>query len=205
MEVVALAAEFIGVGPREGAKIRAQGIDQETWLRIFAELADGAIRALEDVYDAIGSRLYGLALWRTGSAEDAADVVQDVFVQLAESRHRLRKVRMPERWLMTLTHRRAIDAVRHRRRRETSPLDETPYLAAPDGHDDLLIDADRACRLLDRLPPAQREAIYLRHLEDCTFKTIGRIVGVPTFTAASRYRLGMVRLRRLMGATDEKY
>jgi DNA-directed RNA polymerase specialized sigma24 family protein len=38
----------------------------------------------------------------------------------------------------------------------------------------------------------------MRHFEECTFARIGRITGVPTFTAASRYRLGIGRLRRLL-------
>lgn len=204
MGVTATAA-LIGTGQREGVVIpSSKGLDREQWLMIFGDLADGVVRALEDVYDAIGPRLYGLALWRTGSAEDAADVVQDVFVQLAEYRHRLRAVKKPERWLMTLTHRRAIDCVRRRGRRDADFLDETLFLTAMEMRTELAIDAGRASRCLAQLPPQQREVIFLRHFEDCTFKTIGRIVGIPTFTAASRYRLGMARLRRLMGAPDEK-
>jgi DNA-directed RNA polymerase specialized sigma24 family protein len=52
--------------------------------------------------------------------------------------------------------------------------------------------------MLAGLPLKQRETIYLRHFAGCTFADIGRIVGVPTFTASSRYRLGVHRLRRLM-------
>ena len=54
-------------------------------------------------------------------------------------------------------------------------------------------------RMINQLPPAQREAIYLRHFAGCSFAEIGRATGVPTFTAASRYRLGLQRLRRLVG------
>jgi hypothetical protein len=32
----------------------------------------------------------------------------------------------------------------------------------------------------------------------CTFAEIGEIVGVPKFTAASRYRIGIEKLRKLM-------
>ena len=53
--------------------------------------------------------------------------------------------------------------------------------------------------MLKDLPPPQREALYLRHFAGLTFAQIGRVAGVPTFTAASRYRLGIRRLRRMMG------
>ena len=52
---------------------------------------------------------------------------------------------------------------------------------------------------LRELPAPQREAIYLRHFAGCSFAEIGKATGVPTFTAASRYRLGMRRLRQLTG------
>ena len=52
--------------------------------------------------------------------------------------------------------------------------------------------------MVSTLPPTQRDVIYLRHFADCTFRTIGRITRTSTFTASSRYRLGMAKLRRLM-------
>ena len=60
-------------------------------------------------------------------------------------------------------------------------------------------DAARASRLLLGLPPAQREAVYLRHFAGLSVAEVGDVTGVPTFTAASRYRLGIGRLRKLMG------
>ena len=61
------------------------------------------------------------------------------------------------------------------------------------------MDAERACLLLSQLPAAQRETIFLHFFHELPFSAIGRITGVPTFTAASRYRLGIRRLRRLSG------
>ena len=62
------------------------------------------------------------------------------------------------------------------------------------------MDADRATAALSQLPTAQREAVYLHHFAGLAFREIGRVTGVPTFTAASRYRLGIARLRRALGA-----
>jgi DNA-directed RNA polymerase specialized sigma24 family protein len=53
--------------------------------------------------------------------------------------------------------------------------------------------------LLLELPHPQREAIWLHLFAGCTFAEVARVAGVPTFTAASRFRLGVARLRRLMG------
>jgi RNA polymerase sigma-70 factor (ECF subfamily) len=169
----------------------------DAWRGMFAGIAAGDPAGLEAVYRVAARRIFGLALWRTGSVEDAADVVQEVFVRLAGSRDRLPGVADPRAWLLSLAHHVAVDITRRRTRRRATPLEEVPHLVAPEGEGNP-VDAGRASRLLAQLPAAQRDAIYLRHYEECTFAEIGRITGVPTFTAASRYRLGIARLRRLL-------
>jgi len=167
-----------------------------SWAELFLDLAGGKTRALEEIYEAAAGRIFGLALWRTGSREDACDVVQEVFVRLVEQGERLRKVKNPRAWLFAVAHRVAVDATR--RRRKSEPLESCRFLESASGDTDRELDAGRAGSLLTGLPPAQREAVYLRHFADCTFAEIGRVTGVPTFTAASRYRLGISKLRDLM-------
>ena len=170
---------------------------------IFLALARGNMTALEDLYDAVAAKLYGLALWRTGSEEDAADVVHDVFVRVVDQGSRLANVRNPKAWLLTVTHRAAVDVTRRRNRRQAESLEDCPYLAANAVDGIQRVDAARASQLLAGLPTAQRDAVYLRHFADCTFAEIGEIVGIPKFTAASRYRGGIRKLRRLMEGDHE--
>ena len=89
--------------------------------------------------------------------------------------------------------------MRRRRRHEIDAVDDCTLVCTPAHDPTVAVDADRASILLAGLPEKQREAVYLRHFCDLTFAEIGRVVGAPTFTAASRYRLGISRLRRLMG------
>jgi RNA polymerase sigma-70 factor (ECF subfamily) len=171
---------------------------REAMGKAFSALSAGDPDALEALYDATADRIYGLALWRTGSAEDAGDVVQEVFLRVVEGRSRLGRVKEPYPWLLGLAHHVAIDVARRSKRRATVPLDGVPFLAVAEHDHASSLDAAHASRLLARLPAAQRDAIYLRHFEECTFARIGRITGVPAFTAASRYRLGIGKLRRLL-------
>ena len=170
----------------------------ENWLEIFSALARGRVSALETLYDEAAQTLYGLALWRTGSAEDAADVVQDVFVRVAEQGSRLAKVKNPRAWLLTVTRRAAIDLTRRRKRRRAEPIEDCVYLTVGGSDPERSVDADRASALLAALPAAQRDVVYLRHFAWCSFAEIASIVGIPKFTAASRYRSGIARLRTLM-------
>lgn len=163
---------------------------------VFAELASGSHDALDALYRLCAPRIYGLALWRTGCREDAEGVLQDVFVKLMGMGSRLETVRKPRAFLLTLAHNQAVDRLR-RRRTSAEPSDTLlePVLEAPERR----VDASRLSDLLRHLPPAQREVVYLRHFAELGFAEIGDITGVPTFTAASRYRLALRRLRRRLG------
>jgi len=189
--------------PTEPSSKRGEVIPgEERWLEVFAALAEGWLQALDELYDLASTEVYRLALWRTGSVEDAEDVVQDVFVKVAEQAERMAAVRRPRRWLLTVTHRRAVDLLRSRGRRRTEPLDRVPYLEAAGSDPDLAVKAERVSRLVHRLPAKQREVVLLRLFAGCTYSEIGRITGVPTFTAASRHRLAVARIRRELEIDD---
>jgi RNA polymerase sigma-70 factor (ECF subfamily) len=166
--------------------------------KLFAALAEGDVDALAPLYDLCAAELHGLALWRAGSREDAEDVIQDLFCRLADHRHRLAQVDDPRAYLLAIVHRLAIDRHRARGRRREEPLESVLLVAAPETDPDTAEDARRASRALAQLPAPQREALYLHQMCDLPYAAVGRITGVPTFTAASRCRLGLRALRRLL-------
>jgi RNA polymerase sigma-70 factor (ECF subfamily) len=173
------AAEAAGEGPLAAA------------VRRLAERGGAALGAL---YDLVAADLYGLALWRTGSRDDAADVVQEVFCKLAARPALLAGARAPRAYLLAMTRRAAVDLLR--RRRDHRALDDlVTEPPAATGDPAGAVDASRLSALLRALPAVQREALYLRHWAGLTFAEIGRATGVPTFTAVSRCRLGLARLR----------
>jgi RNA polymerase sigma-70 factor (ECF subfamily) len=164
---------------------------------LFVRLAGGDLEALGPIYDACAAEIFAIAHWRTGSRADAADCVQEVFVKLASSPAVVTGIRHARRYLLTIAHRTAIDRARTRRR--SVALDDEPFLEAATRDPDRALDAARATAVLREIPAAQREAIYLHHFAELSFREVGSVTGVPTFTAASRYRLGMARLRSLLG------
>ena len=156
----------------------------------------GNVAALDEIYGATSAELYGLALWRTGSTADAEDVVQSIFVRLAEGRGRLAEVRDPRAYLLAMAHSAAVDRRRGWWARAVPLQEEARFLEASPHDAERAEDARRASAALAELPAPQREAIFLHHFADLTFAAIGRVTGVPTFTAASRFRSGIKALRR---------
>lgn len=162
----------------------------------FRRLATDRGEALAAIYDLEADRLFALALWITGSREDAADAVHDLFVKLAVRPPRLSEVRRPRSYLLSMVRRGALDRVRRRRHVEAP---EDCLLEASASDPESSVEARSVSRHLHRLPRTQREAVYLRFFAELSFADIGRVTGVSLFTAASRCRLGLAKLRHWMG------
>lgn len=178
---------------------RERDVREDELTGLFVRLAGGDLEALGPIYDSCAAEIFAIAHWRTGSRADAADCVQDVFVKLASSPAIAAGIRHARRYLLTVAHRTAIDRARTRRR--TVALADEPFLEAATLNPDRALDASRATAALRDVPAAQREAIYLHHFAELSFREVASVTGVPTFTAASRYRLGIARLRSLLGET----
>jgi len=188
----------MGVRPSynmEAATLGGAVRDEAELGRLLDALASDDLDALGPLYERLTPSVYRLALWRLGSEDAARDVVQDVFVRLAEKRGKLRNVRRPRAYVLSVAHRCALDAAKRRRvERALDPLVE-PSVPASDGAGD----AAACTRALRALPALHREVVYLKYFEEMTFAQIGLTLGISTFTAASRFRLAIKRLRRLMG------
>ena len=187
------------LNPPEATEVPAAGKeDRDNELReLFAELEPDRLDGLSRIWDLCAGDLFGLAVWRTGSKDDARDVVQEVFVRLARASSRLRRVRRPLAYLLRMAHSASIDVLR--RRRPGQSLTEAERLPLLDAGPERAAEAARLSDRLAQLPDTQREAVYLRHFAGLSFRAIGTVTGVPTFTAASRCRLAIRRLRQLMG------
>jgi DNA-directed RNA polymerase specialized sigma24 family protein len=128
-------------------------------------------------------------------------VIQEVFVRVALQREKLGAVRDPRWWLLSVTDRLALDAVRRAHRQRTEPLENHAEQPVEPCDYHRSIDAHRTWALLARIPAKQCDVIYLHHAGGMSHAEVGRCLKIPTFTAASRYRLGLAALRKLLGET----
>lgn len=168
-------------------------------------LAAGDPEAFAALYDRLAVRLLGAARTMTGSAADAEDVVQDVFVNLARGRARLAAVADLEAYVFTMLG----NAVRRRGRR--AAIDRRAWLVIAEGRQSVVADAAAADRLPDdelaaavaALPEAQREVVALKIDGGLTFAEIAAVTGTSLNTAASRYRYALEKLRASLADREE--
>jgi RNA polymerase sigma factor (sigma-70 family) len=158
-------------------------------------------------------RLLDFIRSRVGIAEDAEDILQDVFYQLAAGDRVVESIENVTSWLFTVARNRIIDWYRKRRPEPISTLnvgsrddEEEPLLlenALFDPGDDP--DAVYFRRLvweeladaLEELPAAQREVFVQHELEGKSFREISDEsgVGVPTLLSRKRYAVAYLRTR----------
>lgn len=167
---------------------------------LIARLVRRDTAALAELYDRMGRRAFGLAYRVLDDGDAAEDVVQDAFIWVWEHADRLdaRRGRV-EPLLLTIVHRRAIDAVRARGRRMARSGAMPDDLADETAHGaDLLSDdvaLDQARRALNQLPGEQRDALQLAYFEGMTQQQIADRLKIPLGTVKSRLRLGLQKLR----------
>jgi RNA polymerase sigma-70 factor (ECF subfamily) len=146
---------------------------------------------LRAVYEEFAGPLYWYALALLERAEEAEDVVHEVFAALLR-RGGGKVIRQPRAYLFKAVRRQAREVWRKRGLDDVSLQEER--LSWIDGapEPDLAIDLDRA---LKTLPAEQREVVALKTVEGLTFREIAKALRIPQNTAASRYRLAIARLR----------
>ena len=165
-------------------------------------------RELEALYDAHADAVHAFVLNLLRDEADAADVLQEVFHELARRPGMFRDVRDPRGFLQRLAHHRAIDAIRRRDARggahDALASESIELFAAAPDPDEALRRREIASAL-GELPPEQRAVVHLKLWEGLTFEKIAELLELPPNTAASRYRYGLDKLRaRLRPLYEER-
>ena len=166
----------------------------------------GVAPAFEIVYERHCAAAFSLAYRIVGTRSGAEDVSQEAFMSLWRSGTRYDRTRGSVRtWVLGIVHHRAIDflrrsAVHGKRRAGDEGLDER--LEAPERTDAEVArrDAARAVRAaIDRLPPDQVKVIELAYFGGFTHAEIAEMLNTPLGTVKGRMRLGLEKLRGVLG------
>lgn len=122
---------------------------------------------------------------------DGDDVAQQAWTQALAAYPSLRSARNLRGWLLTITHRCAMDAHRGRARRPVPVAHEDAVAVAGQGHGsaiapgaDTALPDDGLWALVSALPPRQRSAVVLKYVADLDHPTIATALG--TSAAMSR-------------------
>ncbi|MFH1706392.1 MAG: RNA polymerase sigma factor [Planctomycetota bacterium] len=153
--------------------------------------------ALALIWDGYAADLFALAAAATGSATDAEDVMQELFVTIARKRAAVAQATALGPYLAAMV--RNLAASWHRKQSREKQVREAAWLTtAVDAGPAIGADAALAVEGMASLPDDQREVVALKVYRGMTFEAIGDLLGIPVNTAASRYRYALEKLRDFM-------
>ncbi|BDB40324.1 MULTISPECIES: sigma-70 family RNA polymerase sigma factor [Mycobacterium] len=168
---------------------------------LLRRIADGDNAAFADFYDQTKSRVYGLVtrvLRDTGYSEETT---QEIYLEVWRTAAGFDAARGSAlAWLMTMTHRRAVDRVRSE---QAGTQRESRYGAANvDPAADVVADSAiagderrRVIRCLDALTDAQRQCIEMAYYGGLTYAEVSQRLAANLSTIKSRMRDALRGLR----------
>jgi RNA polymerase sigma-70 factor, ECF subfamily len=188
---------------RLGSVRGAQTTRRDDLDRLLLAAGRGDAEALGHLYDALGPAVFGLARRVIRDPARAEEVTQDVFVSVWRFATRFDPAKGSARtWVMTLTHRRAVDVVRSEeaatRREQTVAAQERPYDSVQEQATDR-VEAQRVRGCLGSLTELQREAVTLAYYGGYTYPEVSSLLQVNLSTVKTRMRDGLIRLRDCLG------
>ncbi len=182
-------------------KPAASGLDPD----LLPRVARGDRGAFGQLYEQSSTLLFSLAFRILGDRDSAADLLQDVYLEVWRKRVSYDAARgTPMAWLVTMTRSRAIDRLRSRTAKGhgvTDPIDHAPAVQLADGNPSPLeASAGNETRslvgkALAELPEAQRKAIELAFYQGLSHSEIAARLNEPLGTVKTRIKLGMDKLR----------
>ncbi len=168
----------------------------------------GSSDALRRIFLKYRENLLKLAVTLLGDVHTAEDVVHDVFVNLAQSAHRLRVHGNLKSFLATCVANRARNHWRDSQRHESIGLNDAETLPADGFRPEKWLELSEQMELLreamSQLPYEQCEVITLYMQGDMTFRQIAEMQDVSINTVQGRYRYGIDKLRKLAGWSTEQ-
>lgn len=180
-----------------------RGAASGTDLELARRCRQGDAAAFEEVYRAHAGRLYSLLVRMAGSAGEAEDLLQDVFLTAHRKLGSFRGESALGTWLYRLAVNHCLDFLRGRRARmarATASLDEEdaaePAAPAPRLAEAISrIDLERA---IAQLPDGCRTVFVLHDVEGFEHHEIGDLLGISEGTSKSQVHKARMKLRAML-------
>ena len=167
--------------------------DQRSDTELVAAVNAGNWPAFDAIYFRHRDWVYRLG-WRfCGDAEDAQDVVQEVFVYLAGKFPGL-DLRVGMRTLLYPAVKHTAIAIRKKRRRMKALSENHDPTAPPTALEPAAIKSELA-GILRGLTEEHREVLLMRFVDDMTLEEIASALAIPLGTAKSRLHHALRRVR----------
>lgn len=148
-------------------------------------------------------RVYGIAYYYTGNAEEARDLAQEIFIRLYRRLDACTNDETFVPWMIRLARNACIDRLRRMKARPPTagiPVEEMFDLktSTPDPAEQHEIDSRRQLvhRALQKLSQINREIILLKEIQGMSLEDVSQTLKIPIGTVKSRSNRARIELAR---------
>jgi len=210
-----------GFGEARLERTPQQIAEQEAILKLVRQCMAGDQQGWQQLVAGQHRRIYSICYRFTGSAVDAEDLTQDVFLKVYRNLSSFDTEKGSfQTWVTTLARNLLVDHFRRTRLDRASDSLDASLGCDPDGPTlgDRLPDQQPSQEqrfaglelkatiqnALKQLSPELREAVILRDLEDMDYKEIALVLRIPEGTVKSRISRGRGELAKLLQRIDRQ-
>lgn len=169
----------------------------------------GNNRAFDELLARNQNKLFSYILFVVRDEDRANDLFQETFVKVITKLHQGRYVNSGKfgAWIMRIAHNVIMDWYREQRARnviEPTAENDLSNLSSNDildtnvenryVNDQIMTDVKK---MMNLLPPTQREVVFMRFYQNLSFKEIAELTGVSINTSLGRMRYAILNLRRM--------
>ena len=162
--------------------------------RIVERVCAGDEDAFGELYKSFAPMVHGIVLARV-PRDEAADIVQEVFLSAYKNLHTLRDRTAVGAWLAMIARNRATEFYR-----QMKPTEELPEDLK--GKNDSKAEAREILTTIRSLPDTYKETLILRLVEGMTGQEIAEQTGLTPESVRVNLHRGMKLLRQKLGITE---
>jgi RNA polymerase sigma-70 factor (ECF subfamily) len=168
----------------------------------------GEAEAFKELYDAHATRLYNLAYRMAGSATEAEDLLQEIFLHTFRKLSSYKGESALGTWLYRLAMNLCLDRLRSKQGkmdRATVALEDERgdiVVSQPPRRTDsvlLRLDLERA---IEQLPASYKAAFLLHDVEGFEHHEVGEMLGIAEGTSKSLVHKARLRIRAYLGSAE---
>ena len=173
----------------------------------------GNNKAFDELLARTQDKLFSYIYFVVRDEDKANDLFQETFVKVITKLHQGRYVDSGKfsAWIMRIAHNVIMDWYRELRSRNIiEPTEENDLTKLSMNNvldmnvenryvnDQILVDVKK---MMNKLPPTQREVVFMRFYQDLSFKEIAELTGVSINTSLGRMRYAILNMRRMAEET----
>jgi RNA polymerase sigma-70 factor (family 1) len=174
---------------------KEQALEEQELLR---RLSEGDEHAFNEVFSLFYQRISYMVVRLLGDAEDAKDILAEVFVKLWDRRTNFQSLAAMKAFLYVAARNRSLDHLKTKKRQEASRSGYAYWTDHPEEVSALVLDAELVVQLereIQALPAKCREIVQLAYYEGLSSEQIAQQLGISLQTVWNQKTTAMKKLR----------